>query len=267
MRRVRLFHWNATEAQPIVNSLRAAKFTVDYPNEKALEPPFRQLRETRPDVIAIDLTRLPSRGRNQAVAIRLDESLRTIPIVFIDGDPKKVAAIRSELPDALYTSRAELRRTLQKAQSMTNPASPVYNKRTIAQKLGIRDNMRIGIFDGFKGYENIIGILPAGASFEEEPQKRPPVTIFFVREPGEFLTRIATMRSLAGQSRVWAAYPKKATRQKAGAEISLGYIRETAANFGLTHYKTCALGNEWTGIALALSKRASSSRKRAVVRD
>ena len=55
MRRVRLFHWNATEAQPLVRSLRASGYTVDYPNEKAMEPPFQSLRDPRPDVIAIDI--------------------------------------------------------------------------------------------------------------------------------------------------------------------------------------------------------------------
>src|SRR5262245_47430720 len=81
MRRIRLFHWNATEAKLLIGQLRAAGYTVDYPGDKLLERRFRSLRESPPHAIVIDLTRLPSEGRHLAVAIRSRKMIRSVPIV------------------------------------------------------------------------------------------------------------------------------------------------------------------------------------------
>src|SRR5713226_7023751 len=120
MPRIRLFHWNAAEAKPLIEQLQSNGYTVDYPGDKVLERPFRSLRESSPHAIVFDLTRLPSRGRHLAVAIRSQETIRSIPIVFVDGDPKKVRRIRAELPDAVYTSRAKLRTALKRAKPLAN---------------------------------------------------------------------------------------------------------------------------------------------------
>src|SRR5689334_9618401 len=100
MPRVRLFHWRAEEAKPLIASLRAGGFTVDYPGDKA-NGNWRSLRESPPLAAVIDLTRLPSHGRYVAAEIRASKSLRSIPIVFVDGDKDKVDAIRKQLPDAV----------------------------------------------------------------------------------------------------------------------------------------------------------------------
>src|SRR5437016_9076648 len=116
MRRVRLCHWRESEASSLIEALSHAGYTVDYPGEKA-NGIFRSLRETPPPLaVVIDLTRLPSHGRYVAAEIRATKSLRHIPIVFVDGDPEKVARIRKDLPDAAYTSRARLAETLKRVK-------------------------------------------------------------------------------------------------------------------------------------------------------
>src|SRR5712675_3589775 len=112
MPRIRLFHWNATEAKPLIEQFQADGYTVDYAGDKVLQFPIRSLRESPPHAIVIDLTRLPSRGRHVAVAIRARKTIRNIPIVFVDGDPEKVEQIRADLPDAIFTSRAKIRSAL-----------------------------------------------------------------------------------------------------------------------------------------------------------
>ena len=86
MPRVRLFHWRAEEAQTLVAALRAGGYTVEYPGDKA-NGSWRSLRENPPLAAIIDLTRLPSHGRYVATEIRASKSMRSIPIVFVDGDP------------------------------------------------------------------------------------------------------------------------------------------------------------------------------------
>jgi hypothetical protein len=254
MPRIRLFHWNAAEAKPLIDQLRAGGYTVDYRNDKALGVPFRSLRESPLHAIVIDLTRLPSRGRHHAVAIRSEKTIRSIPIVFVDGDPEKVERIRAELPDAIYTSCAKVRSALKRAKPLVNPASPPYSNRTTAQKLSIREGLRVAVVDAPRGYAKTVGTLPAGASFEEDPADVLPVTLWFVREPEEYLAALPRMRELAGKSRLWVIYPKQQARQKASAEITLFFIRDAALRVGLVHCKTCSVDKTWTGMALALSK-------------
>ena len=101
MLRIRLFHWNATEAKPLIEQFQGDGYRVDYSGDNVLQRPFISLRESPPYAIVIDLTRLPSQGRHMAVAIRSKKTIRSIPIVFVDGDPEKVERIRAVLPDAI----------------------------------------------------------------------------------------------------------------------------------------------------------------------
>src|SRR5256885_1582762 len=62
MGRIRLFHWNPEEALAVADILRGAGFEVDY--EAKIDPAkFRALRQSPPDAVVIDLSRLPSHGR------------------------------------------------------------------------------------------------------------------------------------------------------------------------------------------------------------
>ena len=254
MPRIRLFHWNAAEAKPLIKQLQADGYTVDYPSDKVLERRFRSLRESPPHAIVIDLTRLPSQGRHLAVAIRSKKTIRNIPIVFVDGDPKKVKRIRADLPDAIYTSRAKVESALKRAKPLVSPASPPYSNRTTAQKLGIREGTSVAVVDAPHGYTKTVGTLPAGASFEEDPADVLPVTLWFVREPEEYLAALPRMRELAGKSRLWVIYPKQQAPQKVPAEVTLFFIRDEALGVGLSHCKTCSLGKTWTGMLFALNK-------------
>jgi len=254
MARVRLYHWNAKEARPLLEQLQVDGYTVDYPSDNVLERGFRSLRESPPHAIVIDLTRLPSQGRHVGVAIRARKTIRNIPIVFVDGDPEKVEQIRADLPDAIFTSRAKIRSALNRARPIANPAAPLYSNRTVAQKLGIREDTRVAVLDGPRGYAKAVGALPAGARFEEDPAEMLPVTLWFVRDPEMYLAALPRMRKLATKSRLWVIYPKQQGRPKASREVSLFFIRNEALGVGLLHYKTCSLNATWTGMLFAPRK-------------
>src|ERR1700687_1755953 len=104
---VRLFHWRSAEAGPLVATLRSAGYEVVY-NRGTQPPSVREIRDAAPVAIVIDLSRMPSHGRYVAAWVRGSKSIRHIPIVFVDGDPAKVDALRREIPDAVYTTRARL---------------------------------------------------------------------------------------------------------------------------------------------------------------
>src|SRR5580692_4029292 len=107
MGRVRIVHWKATEAGPLIEACRECGFEVEYDDVKFSEL-AKMIRTKPPDALVIDLTFLPSHGRDTALAFRQTKYARHIPVVFFEGEPGKVEAIRRLLPDAVFVSRKEL---------------------------------------------------------------------------------------------------------------------------------------------------------------
>src|SRR5438105_4061138 len=121
MKRVRLFHWKKDEAGEIIAVLRAGGYGVDYPGPRGNG---RFSVEAAIHAFIIDLSRMPSHGRYIAAELRARKSAREIPIVFVDGEPEKVARVRSEIPDATFTTHAKLVAALKRVKPVTNPIQP-----------------------------------------------------------------------------------------------------------------------------------------------
>src|SRR3569833_554512 len=142
MRRVRLLHWNAKEAAAIVGALQQAGFDVEY-DERVDSSNMREWRVNPPSVYLIDLSRMPSRGREVAIALRQSPKTCHVPLVFCEGAAEKVKLIREILPDAAYCSAADVVKSLRAVKPVMAPAKPLdmmnrYGARTTAQKLGIK---------------------------------------------------------------------------------------------------------------------------------
>lgn len=258
MARIRVVHWNASEAAPLLATLRSAGHETDY-DEKLDGKVFRAIRQSPPDVFVIDLTRLPSHGREIATALRGFKATRHVPIVFAGGVAEKVEAIRRELPDALYTDSARVRSAVRKALA-NPPANPVvptqmmdrYATRTAAQKLGIVEGSRVALFDPPREYAKAIGQVPAGVTFEEAPGEPCPVTLWFVRDPDAYRSGLRRMRNLAAHTRFWALWPKRTARKDSSVNEQL--LRDAALAVGLVDYKVCAVNETWSGLAFARKK-------------
>ena len=90
MARIRLLHWNASEAAKYLSALAAGGHRVEY--DERFEPRLlRQWRAQPPDVFVIDLSRLPAQGREIAIGLQQWPATRRVPIVFCDGAPEKPA--------------------------------------------------------------------------------------------------------------------------------------------------------------------------------
>ena len=76
-------HWNATEAQLRAEALRAGGYDVDA--SPMTGAAFRAMDASPPDALIVDLSRVPSQGRDVALGVRLRKATRSKPIVFVDG--------------------------------------------------------------------------------------------------------------------------------------------------------------------------------------
>lgn len=253
--RIRLFHWRESESGPLIALLEKAGYEVDYQGEHGVK--FASLRQHPTHAVVIDLTRMPSHGRYVAAEIRSRKSLCHLPIVFVDGDPVKLQKIRETVPDAVFVARSKLIVALKKVKPLTSPSptKPMmasYVERTVAQKLGITEKMRVAVIDPPRDYGKAIGKLPQGAQLEEEPEETLPLTLWFVRDPETYLDRLAGMRRLCAKSRLWVIYPKCARGRKAG--LTQFVVRDAALELGLVDYKICSVDATWTGMLFAVKK-------------
>ena len=111
---LRLIHWNLAEAEEKARQLLSAGFSVQYDL-----PPYpellRGLSQNPPDAILIDLSRLPSQGRDLGVALRQVKATRYVPLLFMGGEPQKIERIRELLPDATFTDWKEIENALKHA--------------------------------------------------------------------------------------------------------------------------------------------------------
>ncbi len=251
MARVHLVHWNESEAAQSIARLRKAGHEVSY-QPQADAGTLRQLRASPPDAVIIDLSRLPSHGREFAVALRGSKNTRAVPLVFCGGDQPKVAAIRALLPDACYTQYAGLLTALKRAIAHPPAAAfvPVqmmdrYAGRTAAAKLGIREGSSVALIDPPREYAAVLGDLPPDVRFHEDEQAECAVTLWFVSEPDGYRSQLAHIREFASRSRLWILW------RKGRRDFNETAIRETALQFGLVDYKVCSVNSVWSGLLFA----------------
>jgi hypothetical protein len=251
--RIRVFHWRAEEAKPLLTLLTAAGYSVDY---KEPVSSYREVRLSPPDAIVIDLSRLPSHGREVAVFLRGSKASRHIPIVFVGGEPEKIENVRRVLPDAVYTPVSRLRSALRNAIA-NPPADPLkpaqikdrWGTRTTAEKLGIATHSRVFVIDPPSDYARAIGDLPEGAGFEEESPADCKVTLWFVYGIAEFQSALPRMRALAARSRLWILWRKSKQDGLNGNVIRAGCI-----DVGLVDYKICSINDTWSAMVFAVKK-------------
>jgi hypothetical protein len=199
MQQVRLIHWNPGEARERAERLQALGFQVNYqmPSPPAL---LKELAGDPPAAVVIDLSRLPSHGRDMAVSLRERKTTRRIPLVFVGGEPEKVAAIRELLPDAAYTSWEQISTALAAAiaEPPTEPVVPgsvfaAYAGRPLAAKLGVEADTVLGLVAAPEGFKALLGELPMGAEVQRGAGTGRDLTLWFVRSNAELRSGIEEM--------------------------------------------------------------------------
>ncbi len=257
MKRVRLVHWNEVEGKERAKRLRGAGYEVVY---EAMTPEvLKKLRNDPPVAVVIDLTRLPSHGRDVGVGLRYSKSTRHVPLVFVDGDPAKVARIKELLPDAVYTGWRGIRGALKQAIAHP-PANPVvprsglgaYSGTPLVKKLGIKTGARVALIGAPGGFEKTLGALPEGVTLLKQARGRPDLTIWFAKSRRELERRIERMAAMAATGGLWIAWRKKASGT--ASDLSGDVVRRRGLGAGLVDFKVCAIDDTWSGLLFTRRK-------------
>lgn len=256
---VRLICWRQDLAKERVGALKATAFSVDA---SPLNPAglIGQFRANMPAAVLIDLDRLPSHGREVAVALRQSKSTRHLPIVFAGGVTEKVARIRQELPDAFFADWTKVGPVLAKAlkNAPANPVQPIshmerYAGSSLAKKLGFKPKMKAALLGAPEGFEELLGDLPEGVELQTRLAKQTALVLWFVRSRREVEGEMEYMSArLPEGSSVWIIHPKQASRYK--VDFNQNDVRIAGLAAGLVDYKVCAVDADWTGLKFARKK-------------
>jgi CheY-like chemotaxis protein len=245
MNSVRLIHWNADEAEERAELLRAAGYRVDCSLPRGPEL-LRKLQKNLPLAVVIDLSRIPSQGRDLALALRQYKSIRRVPLVFVGGDPDKVERIRQILPDAVYTAWSRMRSSLRQAiaHPPVNPMIPSssmegYSGTPLPKKLGIKADSIVALVNAPERFRDTLGDLPAGVQLITKTTGRRDLTLCFVRSRKELQRGIARVAQQVEDRPLWIIWPKKTS--SLATDLTQQDVREAGLAEGLVDYKICAV--------------------------
>ena len=215
------------------------------------------VRATAPTVVLIDLDRLPSHGREVAVALRRSKWTRSIPIVFAGGPPEKVQRIQTELPDAFFTEWKAVAPTLKKAlkNAPTDPVLPPahmerYAGSSLVKKLGVKPDMTIALLGAPEDFVEKLDDLPETTRFQARITAQTKLAIWFVRSRQELESEIEyTATRLPEGASLWIVHPKQTSRYR--VDFNQNDVRTAGLAASLVDYKVCAVDADWSGLKFA----------------
>jgi CheY-like chemotaxis protein len=223
-----LLHWNEAEAAERLERLRAAGFDA-YHSTLAGPPLLHQLRENSPSAIVIDLTRLPSHGREVGAALRATKATRFIPLVFVDGE----------------------------AQPLSNPVAvassmDAYAGQALPKKLGIKSGLKIALVDAPPDFIQLLGPIPEGVQFKDNFAEACEMAIWFVRSQSDLAHAVHIASGLSTLLSLWFAWPKKTSGL--ATDLTQQVVRETGLAYNWVDYKICSIDQTWSGLLFARRK-------------
>jgi len=257
--RIRLIHWNQSEANERADRIRSGGFEVEWDVPSGPDF-FRRLNKTPPDAVVIDLSRLPSQGRDAALAIRQYKAMRRIPLVFVGGEPEKVARIQTVLPDAFFTDWAETVGILRRA--IAHPSEhPVavrsrlagYADTPLAKKLGIKHGLAIVLIGAPDTFKKTIHDFGKNVSVLKTVSGKQDLIFWFVRSGRELDLRMRRTARCVQQGGLWIAWPKKASGL--GSDLTQQHVRDAGLASGLVDYKICSIDSIWSGLLFTRRKK------------
>jgi len=252
MARVHLIHWHDGEARAHIDQLTALGYRAE--GGRPVGPAsLKALRDDPPDVCVIDLSRLPSHGRDVALGLRQSKATRRVPLLFLEGDPQKVARLRRLLPDAVYATWRGVRGALARAlaRPVRDPIVPAstlagYSGTPLPKKLGIKAGATIALVGAPEDFERTLGELPVGATLRRGSRGGPALAIWFLRTRAHLARAVPGIVAHAATGPVWIAWPKQGS--PLAADLTQPAVREAGLAAGLVDYKVCAIDTDWSGL-------------------
>jgi hypothetical protein len=254
--RIRLIHWNKIEGVERAKELKGEGYEVEFSwfsSAKSFNSSLKGLRDHPPDAVVIDMSRLPSAGRDVAMAIRSYKTIRALPLVFVQGEPEKVERFKTQLPSAVFARWGQISRAIRTAIA-NPPVEPIkstnrlegYSGTPLPKKLGIRPGFVIALLGAPKDFEKTLGRLPERVALLKHTNVQPNLTIWFPRSRLELERDVEELVPLAEQAGLWIAWPKRSSGVP--TDLSETVVRKTGLRAGLVDFKIASIDTTWSGL-------------------
>jgi CheY-like chemotaxis protein len=252
---IKLIHWKEEEAAERAERIAVCGYEVDSETPRD-DAAVRVLSKSPPQAVVIDLSRLPSHGRDVALALRSSPATRHVPIVFVEGEPEKVARTKALLPDATYTRWTRIKTSLKKALA-NPPANPVvpdsvmagYAGTPLPKKLGIKAGSTLVLLNAPDSFRDTLGSLPDGVTIKSTARGRRELTVWFPKSARDLEDRIDRLADQVEGGGLWIAWPKQASGVK--TDITQAIVRQVGLAAGLVDFKICSIDATWSGLKFA----------------
>jgi len=205
-----------------------------------------------PDAFVVSLERLPSHGRDIGWHLLQQKATRQVPLVYVGGDPAKVAKIRELLPQAVYTTWGEVAGAVRVA--LANPtvvvkAPVVLSAAPLHSKIGLKEGMHIALIGAPAPLETLVPSLPSGIVIHEMPLPLDvAMTLWFVRSNSDFFADLSEIAGLLGNKpRLWVFYRK-------GRGVTWTGMLEAAGEHRLAPFKVMRFDDVWSGVAFGRAR-------------
>jgi hypothetical protein len=124
-----------------------------------------------------------------------------------------------------------------------------YSRRTLIEKLGIKEGMSIAILNPPRGYRVTLGKLPSGVKVVSKPTGVLGLIQLFTPHRMVLETEIARLLPMLEPSgALWVSWPKKASG--VSTDITEDVVRALALPAGLVDVKVAAIDDVWSGLKL-----------------
>src|SRR5258708_5866984 len=95
------------ESRPWVSALRQNGYSVPWVEEPKGDS-YKQIPKQEPDLVLIDLTRLPEQGKAMAVSLSANEALSGIPIVVVSEKDSATPGAKGKRQNLSLTSPSDI---------------------------------------------------------------------------------------------------------------------------------------------------------------
>jgi hypothetical protein len=122
-----------------------------------------------------------------------------------------------------------------------------YSKKSLIEKLGIKDGFVISIIGAPKDYATALGKLPAGVNQSKKLESPLDFVQFFCSERSRLEDNFATLKeALAPSGMLWVSWPKASSGVP--TDLTENVVREIGLKNGLVDVKVCAVDETWSGL-------------------
>jgi hypothetical protein len=122
-----------------------------------------------------------------------------------------------------------------------------YSKKSLVEKLGIKDGFTISIVAAPKNYATTLGKLPSGV--KQSKKREGPIDFlqFFCSKRSRLEDNFPTLKeALSPSGMLWISWPKASSG--VSTDLSESVVREIGLRNGLVDVKVCAVDETWSGL-------------------